>query len=1007
MAQTITPIAGPGSSPLQPYRATRIRRGRVIQQQIYDLWEGNAPSWEAHYWTRLDDVEHHLLGGTRFILPDEFLEGVEGREHMVVIFPQKVTTPLKIINLLGNKRPKTQRYAVGLSMAAQGVATDVDTWTNAVMESDIDGRPLVNYPELVGRCLIEGAVVVKCLSSDAHWRVVPTWLDLIDQEEYDDLSSRRKRRYKPEADVVFSDEELDDSEPGWSAEARRLNRTGPERYVRVDKEGVPVPRRRFHRDTRGRTRDHPYYQTPRKDSQGNPITFKEDRTASRKAYQEEQQEWLAKRLPFEVEIISARHCIPLMDDNERIEAILVCRQYDAVEAIGKDLIWGNDQDMLIPATSNDGGDEGSPIVVYELWHTDERMRPYVAYFVDGYAWTGFERPQTAGSTQPADDSYTQSNYMPGEAESNDDTATGARIVDAVIDLQREYGCTTLPIRWFWGLHLPIDDVTRKAIPFLWPVLSSINAAEGIATAMHIYTWRNAFAGAFIQLDPQILERYGSLFAKNGDLFRFSLGPMENVVVPGRPQIAAAPEPGAGAQQLLQLLLQASAAMSPSDAVFGGGGSASGHDRALSKEYLEVALSQVLEAGRLAYKFIAERILEYACWIADQTGKKVPVYANTPVSMVSSSPKGTTTDIIELDPAWLKTNQQVHAYFEADDADELKRQQLAQQHMQGLVPWDQYRQEAWNDPAPEVTLVKIFNDQTARTPEGRADVLQFAQGLRSDEQDQQKALLVKQGLLSPDGLPTKARIPFTPKRLLPPDGAAGGSNPLAALQALAAGSPNGAAPGPNGASPIVDAQRGPGAGQGFLPPGVIPPPGVPPELLARHLQLDLSHRAARAIEAPSGPLGAIGGVANAAPLPQPQLNPSALSAGLTGGGQGGFGPPGSAPGGPVGLPMPMPPGGPPVGGPPISPELLAAIAATRQGVNPPPPQLPPGQEGATNQEAYPQKGAAAPNLPGMQGSKLGKASTVDSQLGGVIAAQLRKAAKTYHDKRRGPAVPSGR
>jgi hypothetical protein len=1004
MQQTITSVAGPGANPLRPYRATRIRRERVTQQQIYDLWEGNAPSWQANYWERLDDTLHHLLGGTRFILPDEFLEGVEGREHMVVIFPQKITTPLKIINLLGNKRPRTQRYAVGLTMTASGVATDVDTWTNACLESDIDGRPLVNYRELVGRCFLEGAVVVKCLSSDAHWRVVPSWLDIIDEQEYGDLSPRRRRRYKPEEDVLLSDDEIQEIESGWSREAGRLNRYGSKRYVHVDREGVPVPKRRYHRDGRGRSRDHESYQRPRKDRDGNPIKFQEDRSASRKAYQEEQRDWLAHRLPFEVEIISARHCIPLMDDNERIEAILVMREYDAIEAIGKDLVWGNDQDMLIPATA----DEGGPIVVYELWHTDERMRPYAAYFVDGFAWTAFERPQI-GATEPT----TQSNSMPGAAESDDDTAGSSRLVDAVIDLQREYGCTTLPIRWFWGLHLPIDDVTRKAIPFLWPVLSSINAAEGIATAMHIYTWRNAFAGSFIQLDPQILERYGSLFAKNGDLFRFSLGPMENVVVPGRPQIAAAPDPGAGAQQLLQLLLQASAAMSPSDAAFGGSGSSSGHDRALSREYLEVALSQVLDSARLAIKFIAERMLEYAVWIAEKTGRCVPVYANTPISQVSTRIGETTTDIIELKPSWLRTNQQVHAYFENDDADELKRQQLAQQHMQGLVPWDEYRKGAWNDPAPEVTLVKIFNDQTLRTPEGRADVLEFAKGLRSDEQDQQKEKLVKQGLLSPDGLPTKARVPFTPKRLLGPASGGppgegvpgGGMAELAQLLAAGAGGAGGAAPGAAGSAggggplggppgpggPPVG--RGPGADTATLPPGIVPPAGVPAALLARHLQLDQSHAAAKAIEAPTGPLGPIGGPANPGGSPVLPFNPAALRAGLAGGAGAGGAPPGTGPGGPVG------------GAPAISPELLAALAATRRGLSPPP-GLPPGVEGPANQEPYPQKGAAAPNLPGMQGSKLGKASDVDSRLGGVIAAELRKAAKQYHEKRRGPRVPSG-
>jgi hypothetical protein len=128
-SQTITQIEGPEASPLTPYRPSRIRGGRVTQQQILDLWEGNVDAWATNYWERLDDTLHHLLGGTRFILPDEFLEGVEGRENMVVIFPQKITTPLKIINLLGNKRPKAMRYAVGLSMTAEGVSTDVETWS--------------------------------------------------------------------------------------------------------------------------------------------------------------------------------------------------------------------------------------------------------------------------------------------------------------------------------------------------------------------------------------------------------------------------------------------------------------------------------------------------------------------------------------------------------------------------------------------------------------------------------------------------------------------------------------------------------------------------------------------------------------------------------------------------------------------------------------------------------------------------------------------------------------
>jgi len=94
---------------------------------------------------------------------------------------------------------------------------------------------------------------------------------------------------------------------------------------------------------------------------------------------------------------------------------------------------------------------------------------------------------------------------------------------------------------------------------------------------------------------------------------------------------------------------------------------------------------------------------------------------------------------------------------------------------------------------------------------------------------------------------------------------------------------------------------------------------------------------------------------------------------------------------------------------MPPEILRLLMGPTPGPAgaPQPQSLPPGVEGAADQEPFPQKGAAAPGLPGMAAGKLGKASDIDSQIGGVIAAQLRKAARRYHEKRAGPKTPSGR
>jgi len=872
---------------------------RTTGAQIQELWANNSPDWEKGHWKKIDDCLFHLLGNSRFLLPEEFLEGVEGREHMIVVLPQKTTIPLKVVALLGNKRPKIMRYAVGISLPADTVSTNVETWCGAVLDHDVDGRPLVNTREIAGRLLLEGALVVKALSSDAHWRRSLTWLDMIDEEEYDELKPRRRKNYLSLDEVDLLDDEEDD-DLAWTRPGRQVGDDGPTRYVRVDEDGIPVPKRRYHRDASGRPRDHGYY----KNGRGKRKPFVEDRAASRRAWQEDRKRWLAKRLPFEVELISARHCIPIMDDQERIEAILIARTYESEELLGRDFIWGDDLGALIPDP------EDGSVTLYELWHTDERDRPYVSYFVDGVEVTKFRRRSANAEDE---------------------------VVDAVIDLEKEFGCQKLPVRWFWGLNHPIDNIPEKGVPFLHPVLSSINAAEGIATATHIYAYRNAFSGQLIEINAALIDRYGDILVKGSEFMKWNTAPMEDRVVPGIPHPAVAPPPGAGVQQLLQLLLQSSAAMNPSDAVFGSGQSASGHDRALSKEYMEIALSQVLDSTRMAVKFIMEMILDYAVWISDKKGMNVPVFANVPISQASvegSHSQEYASQVIELSPSWLKNNTEIHVYYENDDVDELKRAQLAEQHLQGLVSWDEFRTEGWNDPSPEVTLAKIFGDQALRTPEGRQAVLEYGKQLWNDEQLQEKEKLIKDGLLSPDGIPTAARIPFVPKRV---QGQAG-----------AGMLPGFAPPG----API------PGApGAAGLPPGVIPPPGVPASLLARHMQLDASHAAARANEAPSGPLGPIGGPANP-------------------GGEG------------VAQPLPgMGPGGP---------QGYAPFA-------PPPTTLPPGQRPATDINQFPKQWAAAPKLKGMGGSGL---DPLQHALGGVIAGELEKASRNYHNRRRaGGKMPS--
>jgi len=78
-----------------------------------------------------------------------------------------------------------------------------------------------------------------------------------------------------------------------------------------------------------------------------------------------------------------------------------------------------------------------------------------------------------------------------------------------------------------------------------------------------------------------------------------------------------------------------------------------------------------------------------------------------------------------------------------------------------------------------------------------------------------------------------------------------------------------------------------------------------------------------------------------------------------------------PGGPQGPPIVL--------GPPPRPEV----------------SLPPGVEGPADHKPYPPQFAAAPTLPGMGGA----GTELEHALAGVIAGQMEKASRRYHERRK--------
>ena len=740
------------------YRPEKMSKKRIRHGSIEQLWNRHEERMRPSR-TRIKVCKGAREGDQLFSLPTEF--DVPGAENLVVSLPQRQVVPLKTSNVLARKQPRLQRFQVGNTLKAGLVAGNIETWVNAAVEKK------TNWGELIGKLFLDGECAVIVTPSLADWQHSPDFMDSLTHEEFEQLEESTQRRYRRVNE--YDEPILDDDDDEMPSNKRRKKKkaltatTEETRYVRVNDDGEPMPNPRYLRDSSGREADDAYYANSRR-------KFKEDRSKTEKAFEEEQQHWLLEELPFRISTISASQCLPIFGMDQELEGLIVKRTFSRDVLLAHDYIWEEDADLLTEEPNEHG-----EVVLYEYWGTDIDGSPYVSYSVNG-SRTHFRAYDEEGPEQ----------------------------YDAVIDLRKEFGLRKLPVMYVWGLHFETEDVRMKGIPFLWPVLGAITGVEALATSVLIHSYSTAFGAWGIQADPQIIRDFPELLTDASRPRTFKTAPMTMTILPGRPYPLVHSGVGKDVKDLMNMLMQASSSMSPSDIAFGGGNATSGHDRALSREYLETSMNQVLEGALRAYQFIGEKVLEIACGITKITGVNIPVYATVPVPQTTGNKNRSQSErqIIELRPEWVGPIYSLSAFYPRSAGENMAElQQLAQLYLQGLVTFREFREKGFGDENPAATLLEIFTDQYLKTDAGRTEIAQLAAEMMGSDSEEEKQKLIDQKRLTPGGVPIAA---------LPPE-----------LQALQTGQI---------------------------------PPGVDAELFLTKLQGMLAHDSARAALNPSGPMG---------------------------------------------------------------------------------------------------------------------------------------------------------
>lgn len=736
---------------------------------------------------RIDVCTDARNGKQLFKLPPEF--DIPGAENLIVSLPQKMTVPLRTSNVLERKQPRLQRYQVGTTLKAGLIAGNIETWANAAVEAR------TRWGELIGKLFLDGECAVIVIPSLADWQHSPDFMDSLTAEEFEQLDPETQERYRmcDEDDEPMLEEEDDAFLQSHSRrkpksrlsvkEKNPIMREEDVRYVRVDENGNPVPHERYWRDS-FRSSEYPYGRTPddvyyTDETRRTRRKFKEYRKHTEKAFEVEQQHWLKDNLPFRVSIVSAKNCVPIFGVDQQLKGLIIKRTFSRELLLEHNYVWEERSDFLVPNV-----DESGEVTLYEYWGIDADGTPYVSYSVNG--------------------SRTHFKTWVGDTEEQ---------ADAVINLRKEFGLRSLPVMYCWGLHWETDDLPMKGIPFLWPVLGAITGVEALSTSILVHSYQTAFGSWGIHADHQIIAQFPEMLSENNQPRAFRFAPLTTTILPGKPYPLVHPGVGKDVKDLLNMLRSESSSMAPSEIAFGGGQATSGHDRALSREYLETSMNQVLDGALQAYRFIGEKVLEICCGITRTTGVSVPVYATVPVPQTTGNKNRNPNEraIIELRPEWVGHIYSLVAYYPKSAGESMAElQQLAQLHLQGLITFREFREKGFGDENPAATLIEIYTDQYLKSDAGKTEVAQLAAEMMGADSENEKQKLISEGRLTSGGTPLSA---------LPPE-----------LQALNTGKM---------------------------------PPGIDPELFLTKLSGMMAHDAARQALQPAGLLGPTGSIAQEA------------------------------------------------------------------------------------------------------------------------------------------------
>jgi hypothetical protein len=334
-----------------------------------------------------------------------------------------------------------------------------------------------------------------------------------------------------------------------------------------------------------------------------------DGAKSRRAFDKDYEDWLAKQQYVVIDLIDPTDCAPILvrgTRGRRFEArgLLVRRLFAREELLGMGYrceALKQQQATLIPRgdKANVKGRAGQLwLYTYYVTLWDEKREELVPCIITSVA---------------GEDTY-RGSYQDGERRGEPKPA--------VINLRDEWGITTPLWGYYHGLRTADPDPDKVGLPFGDAYNSLVLTLERMIAASVHHAEGSSYNGYFVEPSEQVPpEAYIETLDNHRRLKTFDVpGTGEAVTAPGR-VIPATPAPlGPAATQMMAAMMQQLDLTSPDPAQPAGKG-ASGHAMSLASGLIEAAHADIPRGVLECYQDIASGVLECLCGIMRE--KQVP------------------------------------------------------------------------------------------------------------------------------------------------------------------------------------------------------------------------------------------------------------------------------------------------------------------------------------------------------------------------------------------------